>query len=52
MESELKTRQNKIKYPNWKSVVAEKNNNTSNKKQTAKTRTKYVLQMRLVLWKS
>ena len=47
MESELKTRQNKIKYPNWKSVVAEKNNNTSHKKQTAKTRTKYVLQMGL-----
>ena len=39
MERELKTRQNKIKYPNWKSLVTEKKkhqqqktNNKSKKK--------------------
>ena len=46
MERELKTRQNKIKYPNWKSLVTEKKN-TNNKKQITKARKKYVLQMGL-----
>ena len=47
METELKTRQNKIKYLNWKPLVTEKKKNTNNKKQIAEARTKYVLQMGL-----
>ena len=44
METELKAIQNKIKDPNWKSLVWKKKN-TNSKKQTAKARTKYVSQM-------
>ena len=43
MESELKLRQNKIKYPNWKSVVVEKKTTPAikNKQQKQEQNTFY-----------